>query len=251
MYAVRTPHDRLVIKLDPDVRGRLRAEVDGLRAILATATIAVPQVFHVDDHAIIMEYITKRPWDNDGFARLGEALAALHTKPTPNALYGFPTDGWLGKSPQSNNQHTSWPDFYIKERLLPQLRRLAVHASEAVTDVDTVLSNCWQVLTELDATPSLLHGDLWSGNILYGHDKVPRIIDPATYYGHSTTDIAMSQLFGGFRDSFYQAYFERMKCSPASKEATEIYNLYHVLNHANIFGGSYIEQAKRIMQGYN
>jgi fructosamine-3-kinase len=222
-------------------------EAAGLRAIAATQAIRTPQVLHVAEANaetpafLLLEWIENTlPRHTKYFARrLGEELAALHHVTTDK--FGLDDNNYIGETPQLNTPHASWPAFYRQCRLQPQieLARRRGHLSptrEALLNrVDERLE---VLLAGLDSRPSLLHGDLWSGNSLCAEDQ-PVLIDPAIYYGEREMEIAYCQLFGGFDAEFYKAYHAAFPLQDGYEARRPLHQLYHLLNHLNHFGESY------------
>jgi fructosamine-3-kinase len=182
--------------------------------------------------------------------RFGHRLAELHQISTCKA-FGWETDNFIGSLPRSNKQNTDWSDFYVSERLLPQLK-LAMDKNHLkkneIPSEGILLQTCRNLFPE--TSPSLLHGDLWSGNYLVSADRTPYLIDPATYFGHHEADIAMTRLFGGFGKAFYEAYSEHFPKVGGESERNDIYQLYYLLVHLNLFGGSYKASVKNILGRY-
>ncbi len=179
----------------------------------------------------------------------GQQLGHLHKIST--SQFGWDSDNFIGSLHQSNKTHDTWPDFYVSERLLPQLQLTVDQGLLSVGDVPsehTMLSVMATLCPQVK--PSLLHGDLWSGNYLISKDGIPYLIDPAVYRGHSEIDIAMSKLFGGFGASFYQVYNEVIPADNFSNDRIKIYQLYYLLVHLNLFGRSYYSGVKAILKSY-
>ncbi|MBL3824145.1 MULTISPECIES: fructosamine kinase family protein [unclassified Marinobacter] len=201
--------------------------------------IRVPNVYRVDETELEITAIRSSGASDRARAVLGEGLARMHGL-RQNA-YGWGRDNYIGLSPQPNRWSDNWGEFFVQDRLGYQVSRIR----------DTGQRNRFQkVLDEHGGTlidwlnahcehPSLLHGDLWNGNVLYGTDG-PWLIDPAVYCGDREADIAMTQMFGGFGEAFYRAYDEHYPRTPVYGVKREVYNLYHYLNHYNLFGGGYL-----------
>ncbi len=187
------------------------AEKEGLEAIARTKTIATPNILLCEKlekgGLLLMEYVeskTASPSDNE---KLGHHLAALHHV-SNSSDFGWEKDNFIGNLQQSNNHHSKWAEFYVQERLLPQLKRAQdskLIRSNEVPSETRLLKTCKNLFPEV--SPSLLHGDLWGGNYLISKEGTPYLIDPAVYFGHHEVDIAMSQLFGGFGDPFLSGLF--------------------------------------------
>ena len=177
----------------------------------------------------------------------GQALATLHR--IGGAAFGWNCDNFIGSTPQTNRPCATWPEFFARERLLPQLVR-ARHQGHGGRWIEAGerLAGCLHVFfADYRPQPSLVHGDLWHGNA--GVDASGRLVlfDPAVYLGDRETDLAMSELFGGFPAGFHAAYREAWPLAAGHAQRKTLYNLYHVLNHLNLFGGSYREQAERMI----
>lgn len=196
---------------------------------------------------LLMEYIKEGP-SGDAF-EFGVQLAELHMH--DGDQFGLFSDNYIGSLPQSNTRHTEWNDFFSEERIAPQLK-MAVDSGK----LDSANAKSWERLaTRLDeifpfADPSLLHGDLWSGNYLYNSSGRAVLIDPAVYYGHPEMDLAFSKMFGGFPGEFYSGYESVSPLEPGFNQRIPIYNLYPLLVHANLFGGSYIRQVTQTLKQF-
>jgi fructosamine-3-kinase len=166
--------------------------------------------------------------------------------------FGFPMDNYIGSTPQPNERHSDWHEFFAQQRLGFQVK-LALDSgkldSGLAGDIERIQSRLPDLLPNTDH-PALLHGDLWGGNYMVDSNGDPVLIDPATYYGHREADLAMTQLFGGFRNAFYEAYEEEWPLERGFSERADLYNLYHMLNHLNIFGGGYLGSVRSIVRGY-
>jgi protein-ribulosamine 3-kinase len=181
--------------------------------------------------------------------RLGERLAAQHR--VSGAAFGFPTDNFIGRTPQPNAMLADWAEFFRERRLRPQLALATQNGFAALLEpaATRLLESVGALLADHRPQPSLLHGDLWAGNWLADAQQEPVIFDPAVYYGDREADLAMTRLFGGFGRAFHDAYLAEAPLPPGHALRAELYNLYHVLNHANLFGGGYARQARASMDG--
>ena len=227
------------------------AERAGLDAINASNTIRVPEVYLTgcqgDEAYIVMEYI-----ELSGRAqpeRLAQALAAMHR--CCHTRFGFDRDNTIGSTPQCNTYSDDWVEFWRLHRLDFQIRLAERNGFDAgLIDAGRRLA---EVLDEffVDYRPraSLLHGDLWGGNQAADAAGNPVIYDPACYYGDHEADLAMMELFGNPGERFFAAYREQFPIDPGYRRRRDLYNLYHVLNHANLFGGGYGGQARRMIEG--
>lgn len=225
--------------------GAFHAEAHGLRLLRESGSLDVPSVLAVDDDFLLLEWITCR--SETDFAALGRGLAALHE--VTRATYGLERDNFIGASPQVNTQETDWVLFFGHHRLLEQAR-LARHrgywSSSRESKLNRLVERLGDFLPEQPPS-SLLHGDLWRGNILSAADGKPVIIDPAVYFGDRETDLAFSRLFGGLPPVFYDAYAETWPLETNWEDRLDVYNLYHLLNHLNLFGEGYGSDVDRIL----
>jgi len=229
--------------------GMFEKEARGLETLRATRTVYVPQVILTGeaDHVayLVLEYI-----ENDGrkdtrfWQNFGRKLAALHRH--TNTYYGFEEDNYIGSLIQINTPDTSWANFYIEKRLKYQLK-LALNKGLFSPEDAELFEELYERLPHIlpEELPHLLHGDLWAGNFLTNRRHGPVLIDPAVYYGSREVDLAMTLLFGGFTDEFYAAYHEAFPLQPGWQSRMHIYQLYPLLVHANLFGGSYVQSVMR------
>ena len=226
------------------------AERAGLEELAGARAIRVPRPLAAGSEGaqswLVLEDIRfGRP--GPGSARdAGRRLAALHRKTAP--AFGWRRDNTIGATPQPNRWTQSWSDFWRDQRLGHQLRLAARsgYAGRLQTLGERLLARLPDLLSHAPA-PSLLHGDLWGGNIGYTVEGEPVIYDPAVYYGDHEADLAMTELFGGFGGEFYAGYRETWPLDPGYATRKVLYNLYHVLNHLNLFGGGYGAQAEAMM----
>lgn len=226
------------------------AEAAGLDAIAATATLRVPRVIchgvAQGRSYLVLEYLEL---GSRGDARLlGEQLAAMH-RHTANH-FGFAHDNFIGSTPQPNGWKDDWITFWRERRLGFQLRLAAEngYGGELQRSGEKLLEVLPAFFAGYSPQPSLLHGDLWGGNHGFLHDGTPLIFDPAVYFGDRECDIAMTELFGGYPADFHAAYRAAWPLDAGYAVRRDLYNLYHLLNHANLFGGGYVEQALGVMQ---
>ncbi len=229
---------------DKTISGMFPAEAEGLR-FLAKYHLPVPEVVAVSDSYLLLLYY---PPGKPDPANAGRHLARLHAHKIPNC--GLPFDNFIGSLPQINSPTSSWTEFYIMRRLRPQLERLGC-LSKSHPDFN-FWSRLLNRLPTVAAEPeqfSLLHGDLWSGNLYYSVDG-PLFIDPAPYAGDRLVEIAFTELFGRFDDRFYHAYYEVMPWNESYRELKKLYQLYPLLVHANLFGGSYYRSAREFAASY-
>jgi len=194
---------------------------------------------------LILNHIT---FSTDNEQDLGRGLAMLHQQ--KNKYFGFESDNVIGENPQWNTPSTNWLNFFQEQRLQAQFdlaksNGIYHHFSSEAEQLLIILPI---LLSDHNPTPSLLHGDLWSGNKATDIQGKPIIFDPAVYYGDRECDLAMTELFGGFSPAFYAAYNHVYPLDAGYIQRKTLYNLYHILNHANLFGSGYIKQSKFMMQ---
>ena len=243
----------------PSLLPSFEAEEAGLHAIAATGAIGTVRVLGTGTDPdgfsfLLQEFVTPGKKNRDYWERLGAELYAMHSAPAPAGKegdgFGFGADNFIGSRRQKNTWTDEWIPFFRDCRLRPQLI-----AAERWLDqrdkklADSLLEHLDQYLIEPQA-PSLIHGDLWAGNVMTGSDGRAWIIDPAAYYGHPEADLAMTELFGGFSPAFYDSYFACAKMEAGYQDRKDIYNLYHLLNHLNLFGVSYLSSVQRILRRY-
>jgi fructosamine-3-kinase len=195
---------------------------------------------------IVMEYLSLKS-RGDSYS-LGKNLAKMHQ--LSQTQFGWKINNTIGSTPQSNHLCHNWVDFWKNERLIPQFELLysKAYTHQLKKKIDYFLAGIEDFFQGHQPIASLLHGDLWSGNAAFNHNGHGVIFDPALYYGDRETDLAMTELFGGFPEDFYTGYQEQFAWDEGYKSRKSMYNLYHILNHANLFGGSYISQALNSME---
>lgn len=228
--------------------GFFSAEATGLQA-LRDAGARVPEVIDQTDHYLVLEWIDTQAPGPQSMAELGEHLAAMHTQNGP--CFGFAEDNFCGLTPQVNHQMADGHDFFAECRLLPQGERAFNQGLLNRPEVHRLERLC-QRLPELIPvqSPSVIHGDLWSGNVVFDHEGRAVLLDPAVSWSWAEADLALTQLFGGFSEPFYHAYRTARPMNPGFSERVPVYNLYHLLNHLNLFGESYKASVKRILSRY-
>ena len=249
-HVVRSGSVRLFVKTNRAALAEaFAAEADGLEALIgAGARAPRPRAAGIagDGAYLVMEYLEL---DGGGdWAQSGRMLASLHR--ATGARYGWRRDNFIGSTPQRNPGHDDWSAFWRGARLLPQLELAERNGLGArLVDAGKRLAESLPGLLAGHAPqPSLLHGDLWSGNAAFLAGGSPVVFDPAVYYGDREADLAMTELFGGFPGTFYAAYRDAWPLDPGYALRRELYNLYHMLNHANLFGGGYAAQARSMIE---
>jgi fructosamine-3-kinase len=227
------------------------AEAEGLEEMAAANAVRVPRplCWDVAEHQsfLVMEYIEFGGRAAEAAPRLGEQLAAMHQR-TSNS-FGWHRDNTIGSTPQINTSREDWSGFWREQRLAFQLNLLAHKGigGSLQQKGERLMADLSAFFSGYAPQASLLHGDLWGGNQAVDAEGEPVIFDPAVYYGDRETDIAMTELFGGFPPAFYEAYNATWPLDAGYAVRKTLYNLYHILNHANLFGGGYARQAEGMM----
>jgi len=232
-----------------------RKEANGLIELVKPSVIDIPQVIAVEDSFILLEYIEASTKQKDFFEDFGRSFAEIH-KFTSDS-FGFYEDNYIGSTKQLNipgeKEKNDWASFYFNKRILFQFK-LAEKNGYATDELRKGIlfleDNIEKILFGSKEPPSILHGDLWGGNYMVNKKGKVCLIDPAVYYGHREADLAMTKLFGGFSESFYVSYNETYPLKEGYNYRENIYKLYHVLNHLNLFGSGYYSQAVSLIKSY-
>jgi len=259
-FAIETTHGPFFVKSRSKAPEHFfEREREGLQRIAATHTIRVPQPIlnsaeiEASDASdfLILEHIESAAPASDYSEMLGRSLAAMHR--ATSETFGLNTGNYIGLTPQSNSPKPSWAEFFATQRLEFQLNLLE-EKSRATAELRTLLAKLISRLDKLVGghapVPSMLHGDLWSGNIMSDESGAPVIVDPAIYYGDREADLAMTELFGALDSRFYDSYAEAWPLSEGYEDRKEIYNLYHLMNHVNLFGLSYLSGVLGILRRF-
>lgn len=228
------------------------AEIDGLDGLRRTGSFVVPDTIGIASHeaqcCLILEHMKLQSLSGREPGRAaGEALARLHACTGPE--FGWHRGNYIGRTPQINTPNTAWPRFLVECRFGPLLE--AVHAKGFETlyrPGQQLLERLPALLVDHHPKASLLHGDLWHGNIACLPDGQPVVFDPAVSYGDAEADLAMTGLFGGFPDNFYAAYRRLNPLSPGHEMREALYRLYHILNHLALFGRRYLGEAECLLE---
>ena len=229
--------------------GMFAAEAQALDEIAQQNCIRVPSpIAHGNDGDtawLVLEYLELT--SNGPAELLGEQLAALHAIRFDQ--FGWSRDNFIGTTTQLNAEGTHWSAFWRDNRIGPQLKlaNAAGHGARLVNKGERLLADLDQFMEDHQPVASLLHGDLWAGNKAFTRDGQPVIFDPASYYGDRETDIAMTELFGGFEPAFYAAYQAHSPLPDGYQLRRDLYNLYHMLNHLNLFGAGYLSRCENII----
>lgn len=226
------------------------AEAEGLKALGEPMAVRVPTPIcwgaGTNMAFIVLEYLELAPGNSRAQGRLGAQLAALHR--ISQRQFGWHRDNTIGTTPQVNDYCSNWVDFFRDRRLGYQLELAARRGNHTLRSIgEKLLGQLDSFFWNYDPAPSLLHGDLWAGNFGETTCGEPVLFDPAVYFGDRETDLAMTELFGGFTGPFYRHYEEIWPLDSGYKARKSLYNLYHVLNHLNLFGGSYLGQAEKMI----
>ena len=229
-------------------------EAEGLELLRAHTELKIPQVLGfgaIDQKCfLLLEFIDSRFREERYWETLGQGLAHLHAHTHPQ--YGLETNNFIGSLRQSNEGYPTWPEFFIERRLKVQLG-LAYY--NGLIDA-AFLKRAESLYAVLEANffpkepPALLHGDLWSGNLMVGRQGEPVLVDPAVYYGHREMELAFTRLFGGYTDEFYAAYDESWPLEPGFEDRKDVYSLYPLLVHVTLFGTSYLSGVTKVLDRY-
>jgi len=239
-----------LLKINRDApRDMFAREAEGLRALRVPGGPRLPCVYACEEQWILLEYLAPGGKDPGFGERLGEQLARLHA--TSGPAFGFDHDNYLGVTPQPNRWSSDGYEFFAELRLRHQARlalQRGLLSPEESQSVDRIADRLPQLVPT--QPPSLLHGDLWGGNVIVGPEGEPVLIDPAVHYGWAEAELAMTSLFRGFPPVFYLAYEATRTVAPDYRERFPLYNLYHLLNHLNLFGFAYHSQVSSILRRY-
>jgi fructosamine-3-kinase len=227
--------------------GLLQAEALSLTRIRETEAIRVPDVLHVSPAWLALEWLPPAAASSADWRTLGRGLALLHR--TCSSDYGWEADNFIGRLPQHNSARGAWTEFWVEQRLRPQLQATAdMFAVDTRDAFKTLFADVAPVLERAEADgASLLHGDLWNGNV-HMSSNGPALIDPSSYFGHREVDLAMARLFGGFPRDFFAAYEAEWPLLPDAEARVPLYQLYYLLVHVRLFGAGYIAQTERALQ---
>jgi fructosamine-3-kinase len=247
---LKTDRGSFFIKWNTDPRPQMFArEAEGLQLIRSAQVIRVPAVYAYQDPSpdgcpgyLLLEWIEKAASSNLTMEKLGQNLALLHRSSSENHCFGLKQDNFIGSTPQINIWNQDWVVFFRDHRLGFQIQLAAkkgLMPPARRSKLDIMMGRLDRWIPSRRPTPSLVHGDLWSGNFLQAQNGDPVLVDPAVYYADREVDIAFSELFGGFPTVFYSAYKQAWPMSPGYTERRDLYNLYHLLNHLNLFGETY------------
>jgi protein-ribulosamine 3-kinase len=229
------------------------AEGNGLQLLHRQNIIRIPKVIGHGKNGphqfLLLEFIEQKSRSRNYWEQLGQKLAALHR--CSSEAFGLDHDNYIGSLQQYNSPNSNWINFFIRQRLDAQVR-LAINSGAVDAGWKKKFEALYAKLPSLIAVekPSLIHGDLWSGNLITDEKGEPCLIDPAVYYGNREADLAMTRLFGGFSGEFYSAYEEAFPLPTGAEGRVDLYNLYPLLVHVNLFGGSYVHSVESILRTF-
>jgi len=224
-------------------------EANGLNALKVPGGPVVPEVFLVGAEYLLLEDLQPKPRSQEFWQLLGRQLAQVHNQ--VNELFGYQENNYIGSNSQLNTWMQNGYDFFRERRIKPQLRmaqKQSLLQTQDIRKLEGLMAKLPELIPEQAA--SLIHGDLWSGNLMTDKRGMPAIIDPAVYYGWAEADLAMTDLFGSYPAEFYSAYNEIRPLAPGYRSRYKIYNLYHLLNHLNLFGREYLSQLRMVLAQY-
>lgn len=240
----------LILKYHPQPPPNLFiAEAAGLEALRQRQALRIPQVHFRTENQLLLEDLGQDSPSPDYWTDLGRGLAHLHSE--TNAQFGFGSDNYCGATAQSNRLHEDGFEFFAQQRLLAlgiQARERGDLNSREFAQLETLASNLQRWIPVMPAV--LIHGDLWSGNVHCTKEGEPALIDPACYWGWAEAELAMTDLFGGFPEAFYASYRETGELREDWRDRVPLYNLYHLLNHLLLFGGSYHRSVTSILDRF-
>jgi protein-ribulosamine 3-kinase len=243
--------ERFFLKTNPSAPGDMfEKEAEGLIALRVEDGPKVPEPYIFAENFLLLEDLSPAPRKPGYWEEFGRKLAALHNHKNPQ--FGFEYDNYIGSTPQPNRFESDGWLFFNEQRLLFQAdlaeRQGLLNKTDSIK-VQRIASRLRELVPEQPA--SLLHGDLWSGNALSDADGGPALIDPAVYYGWAEAELGMTALFGAFPASFYDAYNDTRPLEIGYQERLPIYNLYHLLNHLNLFGAGYLGQVRQVLDRFS
>ena len=228
-------------------------EFEGLQILREAKEIALPEPLHsdeIDDYGfLLMEAIEMGTPAPNFWFKFGQQLAELHRH--THEQFGLDHNNYIGSLPQQNHFCATWEEFFVTQRMEPQLKHARDKGKMDAGD-SKLFSAFFARIDQLfpKENPSLLHGDLWSGNFMINQGGEAVLIDPAIYYGHREMDLGMTQLFGGFQEDFYQGYHQQYPLESGWQQRINYANLYPLMVHVNLFGGGYVQQVKQILKGF-
>lgn len=252
-YCVESSGQKYFLKLNAlSALSMFEAEADGLGAMSVVEEIRVPRVIACGAAGVqsflLLEWLELHAGRSAEEEKLGRGLALLHG--ISSSQFGWPRDNFIGSTIQANRQSENWLSFYREQRLAPQLALAAKRGfGERLQGLgDSLMTVLPEILADHEPAVSLTHGDLWGGNRAWLTDGTPVLFDPAICYADRETDLAMTSLFGGFGSAFYSAYYEAWPLPDGHERRVGLYQLYHLLNHLNLFGSGYLRRSTGVME---
>lgn len=250
-----TSHGTYFLKWNDSAKfpNMFRAEAKGLKLLAESKSVYIPEVIGAGEAGsfqfLVLDFIHASHRTQHYWRDFGVQLAALHRN--TSSSFGLDHDNYIGSLSQQNTSCATWIEFFTHNRLDAQIR-LAERAALVDKSIRRNFETLYTKLPDLLPTekPALLHGDLWSGNLMVNKHGAPGLIDPAVYFGHREMDIAMTQLFGGFNPEFLQVYHDVFPLTPGVEDRLQLYNLYPLLVHVNLFGGDYLAQVNSILRRF-
>lgn len=254
-FSLKTNTGKYFIKYNSatEFPGMFKKEAAGLKILADTKTLEIPEIIATGEAGknsyLLLQYIENSTSRPNFWIDFGTKLADLHRK--TNNLFGLDHDNYIGSLVQKNKLHSDFISFFISERIEPQLKNARNKGAFSLSEMHYFesLFNTLHNIIPVEK-PALIHGDLWSGNFMVNTNGLACLIDPAVYYGHREADIAMTQLFGGFYPEFYHAYNHAWPMEKDWQKRIDIFNLYPLLVHVNLFGGSYARQVLQIIRQF-
>jgi fructosamine-3-kinase len=227
-------------------------EANGLNELKTANSIRIPRVLKVNDNFLFLEYIESSKPAANFMGKFGQQMAQLHKNTTTK--FGYFEDNFIGSTDQINvPQNVNWAEFFLENRIIYQFRlaeKKGYSTEELKSGIKLLEKRIYKILDGSEEQPTLLHGDLWGGNFIVDQRGNPCLIDPAVYFGNREADLAMTKLFGGFDSQFYGAYNEEYPLKEGWEYRENLYKLYHILNHLNLFGNSYYKQVISLIEYY-
>jgi len=254
-YSLKTRQGKFFIKYNSSVAypGMFEKEAAGLKILSDATALMVPEVIGLGESGeysyLLLQHIESGTTVRNFWAHFGTKLAELHSN--TSEFFGLDHDNYIGSLVQHNKHYPDFIGFFIEQRIEPQLREARNKGALEQRDI-RCFNSLFKILQNIIPVekPALLHGDLWSGNFMVTAEGLPCLIDPAVYYGHRESDIAMTKLFGGFNPEFYEAVNEAWPLEKGWQKRIDIFNLYPLLVHVNLFGGGYARQLMQIIRQF-
>lgn len=248
-YCLTTGNEPLFLKVNAQVSDSnfFRSEAFGLSQLEQT-NFLVPKVLKVGVNFLLMSWLQASSFDANSWVNFGLKLAQMHK--LSSKTFGLESDNYIGTLPQSNATTHTWTEFFVTQRLEPQIKSAVdsgIGSKAWIVKLDQLSVKLNNLIPE--ELPALLHGDLWSGNVMNTY-KGCAIFDPSVYYGHREMDLAMARLFGGFGSEMLGAYHSEFAIEPGFLERVDLHNLYPLLVHVNLFGGAYVDQVERVFKRF-